>query len=241
MKVLLFGGTTEGRVLAEWLLGQGIDHLVSVATDYGKTLVSSSPVQVGRMTKEDMEGQMAEGFTHVIDATHPYATEVSQNLKQACETASLPYLRLLRNIETEGDWIQVESSQEALERLQTMEGNILLTTGAKDLPIYTPLANRCYPRVLPMESSLKACAGAGIPPKQIICMQGPFSLEMNCALLRQFQIQILLSKYTGTQGGFQEKVEACKQCHCEMMVIAPPIVETGLSFEEVKDALKRSQ
>lgn len=238
MKVWLFGGTTEGRLLAEWLTAQGIEHQVAVATDYGKSLLPDSPVEVGRLGQEEMERGLTQGFTHVVDATHPYATQVTAFLRQACQQQNVPYLRLLRPLGTEGNWHSVANTQEAVAKLHEMDGNILLTTGAKELPAYASLATRCFPRVLPMISSLESCAKAGIPPKQIICMQGPFTLETNCALLRQYQIKILVSKFTGTEGGFAEKIQAAEQCGCQSLVISVPTQETGLDLEAMKAKLQ---
>lgn len=242
MKVLVFGGTTEGRTLCQWLCAQGIDHLVCVATDYGKTLLpKEANVQVGRLQVQDMTALMPQGFTHVVDATHPYADVVTATVQDACTQVGLPYLRLLRTLDSQGDWRSVADTAQAVTALETMEGNVLLTVGAKEVGQYASLAKRCYPRVLPMVSSLEACAQAGIPPKNIIAMQGPFSLEVNQALLRQFDIKILVTKYTGQAGGFPEKIEAAQVCGCTVVVINPPTVEQGLCLEDVKQQLGREQ
>ncbi len=240
MKALVFGGTTEGRDLAQWLCAQGMEHLICVATDYGATLLpSEAKVQVGRLCVAEMAQLMTQGFTHVVDATHPYAQVVTASIVEACAQVDLPYVRLLRTLEDTGEWMGVADTKEAVEALGAMEGNVLLTVGAKEVGQYASLAHRCYPRVLPMVSSLENCAQAGIPPKQIIAMQGPFSVEMNQALIDQFDIHILVTKYTGQVGGFPQKIEAAHSRGCTVVVIAPPTVEQGLDLESVQTLLKQ--
>lgn len=240
MQVLVFGGTTEGRALTQWLCDQGIDHLVCVATDYGKTLLpEGANVQVGRLNLADMISLMGRNFTHVVDATHPYAEVVTATIVDACQQAGLPYLRLLRTLDGLGDWIAVENTAAAVEQLATMEGNILLTVGAKEVGQYAALASRCYPRVLPMVSSLENCQAAGIPPKHIIAMQGPFSVAMNQAIIDQFAIGIVVTKYTGQAGGFPQKLQAAQSRGCAVVVINPPTAEEGLSLEAIQIQLKQ--
>ena len=163
MHILLFGGTSEGRELAEWLAGEGVGVTLCVATGYGASLIPSDPrirVHTGRLDRSGMEGLMREGrFERVVDATHPYAVEVTRNLRTAAENAGLPYQRLLRDGAVKGDWICVSDLAGAAERLTAVEGGILLTTGSKELaPFAVPgLRDRCFPRVLPSLDSLGRC------------------------------------------------------------------------------------
>ena len=97
-KVLLFGGTGEGRALAEWMAARGIPHTVCVATEYGETLLpAGAEAHVGRMDSGEMEALMrAGGYSLAVDATHPYAVEVTEHIRAAAEAAGLPVLRLVR-------------------------------------------------------------------------------------------------------------------------------------------------
>lgn len=241
MNVLVFAGTTEGRHLAQWLAQQKIPHLISVATDYGQTLLpQEAQVQAGRLSQEEMCLLLDQGFTQVVDATHPYATQVTAQLKSACQERGTPYLRLLRDQEGTPEnpsWLTVPDTPSAVETLKGLEGNILLTLGAKEVGAYASLAERCYPRVLPLTDSLERCLQAGFPPKHILCLQGPFTQEMNRAILNQYHIQILVTKFTGTTGGFPEKVAAAQDCHCTLLVIAPPQEEEGHSLAEIQGVL----
>lgn len=245
MKLLLFGGTIEGRLLAEWLQENHFAFLLSVATEYGECLLPPNiPHQVGRMGEEEMTALMREGgFTHVLDATHPYAAVVTETIRKAAKTANLPLYRLIREEgETEG-MLLAESTRKAAELLSSMEGNILLTTGAKELDAYTAdgVRQRCFPRVLPSLESLERALALGFVPKQVICMQGPFSRELNAALIRQFDIKILVTKLTGAAGGFQEKVEAARETGCTVLGIGRPLAEEGFCLEELKKILEEAR
>ena len=240
MKVLLFGGTGEGRALAEWMLARGLDATVCVATEYGETLLPEGmKVHVGRLDAGEMETLMADGYTLVIDATHPYAVEVTENIRAASERTGLPYLRLLRQSDGEDLCHKAENMAVAAEMLERLPGNVLLTTGSKELDHFARpgLRERCFPRVLPMADSLERCLALGFPPKNIICMQGPFTKEMNVATLHQFHIDTLVTKDTGGYGGFRAKAEAAKEAGCVLLVVERPRNETGLTLEEIQRQL----
>ena len=112
---------------------------------------------------------------------------------------------------------------------------MLLTIGSKELDAFAlpGLRERCFPRVLPAVSSLERCLALGFPPAHIICMQGPFSREMNEATLRQFAIKTLVTKDSGDAGGFRAKAEAAQAAGCDLLVIARPRQETGETLEEI--------
>ena len=244
MKILLFAGTGDGHDLALWLAEKGIPFTVSVATEYGETLLPEGmDVHVGRMDVPAMADLMGRGYTLVVDATHPYAVEVTKNIRAAAEKTGLSYLRLLRRSDGEDQCRRADTMAAAAEMLLEMPGNVLLTTGSKELNCFAlpGLVERCYPRVLPMADSLDRCLKLGFPPKNIICMQGPFSKELNVALLKQYHIKTLVTKDTGGYGGFREKAEAAREAGCALLVVERPTRETGLTLEELKTALKEAR
>ncbi len=236
MNIVIFSGTTEGRMLSHALAQRGIPVTVSVATEYGREEQGECggvTVSCGRKTVEEMR-DMLHGAALCVDATHPYAVEVTQNMREACMQAGVPYRRLLRAAsENTSDCVLVESALAAAQWLASREGNILLTTGAKELEAFAPLGGeRLYPRVLPVQSSLDGCLRAGIPHRNIIAMQGPFSEELNLALLHQFDIRWMVSKNGGATGGFPEKARAAQRAGVPMVVIARP-EEQGADFAEI--------
>ncbi len=242
-KILLFGGTGEGRALAEWLLAEGIPHTVCVATEYGGTLLPpGTEAHVGRMEQAEMEELMrAGGYALAVDATHPYAVAVTKNIRSAAEAACLPYLRLVRQAAGEEGCLRAADMAAAAQRLKELPGNVLLTTGSKELDCFAVpgLAERCFPRVLPMVDSLERCLALGFPPRNILCMQGPFSKELNAALIRQYDIRTLVTKDTGGAGGFAEKAQAAAETGCALLVVDRPRQEAGASLEDVKAEIRR--
>lgn len=236
-KILLFGGTSEARELADKLAARGDEVTVSVATEYGEELQSENPdvtVRQGRLTEEEMEALLPD-YDLCVDATHPYALEVTENTRYACKKTRTPYVRVARHIHfrySKATVLTASDAEMAAQWCGAESGNILLTTGIKELPAFSNVPrNRLFPRVLPSEENLKALGDAGIPKKNIIAMQGPFSKELNIALIRQFDIETVVTKNSGKRGGFPEKVEAAGETGARVIVITPP-EEDGLSVEE---------
>ena len=238
MKVLIFSGTSDGRELSEILVEEGHQVIVSVATEYGEeeqASVVGVSVVTGRRDREDMVS-MLRGIDLCVDATHPYAVEVSENIRAACQEAGVLLKRLVRPAEKTSDRCAmtiVPSVEEAVAYLTQHPGRVLLTTGSKDLPAYGVLGGeRLYPRVLPTASSLASCEAAGIPHRNIIAMQGPFSDRLNRALMDQFCIDLMVTKESGKAGGFMDKVRAAEEEGVFTIVIARP-QDSGESMEEI--------
>ena len=191
-KLCVFAGTTEGREIAEFLAEQSADVTVCVATEYGETLLPQGEglrISARPLPREEMaELFRRERFDLVIDATHPYAKRITESIAATCAGTDTEYLRLLRpDTAAPENAVFVEDAAGAAEYLDRVDGNILLTTGSRELHAFASVrdfASRAYARVLPMEDSLRACREAGLPPAHILAMQGPFSRELNAAMLR---------------------------------------------------------
>ena len=244
-KVLVFAGTTEGRELAELLADSNIKCSVCVATDYALELMNDKRLDVncGRLTEEEMEVLMRDGkFDVVVDATHPYAQIVSQNVRQAADKESISLIRLRRSTESaEEGFVSFKTHEECSAWLSLQTGNILLTTGSKDLGSYAKnetIKNRLFVRVLPGEESIRLCTENGITGRQIIAMQGPFSAQMNECILREYSIDWMVTKISGHAGGFEEKIEAAKKAGVGICAILPPT--ENVCQTEISDAEKKS-
>ena len=236
MKIVIFGGTTEGRELSGLLADWGAKTIVCVATDYGREEQGTRAgvtVAVGRKDRAEM-AETLRGASLCVDATHPYAVEATKNIKAACKDVNTPYLRLLRGASAiPEDAVTVPDASGAAAYLQNTVGNILLTTGAKELRRYAALnPSRLYPRILPAHEGLSACEALGIPRRNVIAMQGAFSRELNEALIRQYQIAYLVTKDGGEIGGFPEKAEAARNTGAKLVVIRRP-EERGGTFVEI--------
>lgn len=251
-KILVFGGTTEGRLFASKLEELGIPHVVSVATEYGKTVEEESgeaSLLVGRMDRNAIADLLRDGeFAAVVDATHPYAIKASEEIKSACEKESFTYLRLLRKTADSeanaGNVTYVEDVTDAAKELEKRAGNILLLTGSRDLKEITSGISdisRVYVRIIPDIASIEKCHEAGLRGRQIIAMQGPFSVAMNEALIREINASVILTKESGEAGGFSEKLQASENCNAETIVIRNPekndISNDGLEAGEILERI----
>ena len=242
-KPLIFSGTTEGRTLSEKLTASGIAHIVCVATEYGELVMEPSglaDVRKGRMTALEMYDLMKFEADKVFDATHPYAADVSHNILTACLAADKEYVRILRDTDTgmfpkDADIRLFENAESCARALAYTEGNILLTTGSKELSIYAAdedLRDRLYVRVLPSHESISLCEKSGLAGKHIIAMQGPFSTETDLAHIRQFDIKTLVTKSSGAAGGAPDKIKAAAKAGIPVYMIGRPAEETGMSVNE---------
>lgn len=236
MKIIIFSGTTEGRELSYLLAEHGHDVTVSVATDYGREEQGSDArikLLSGTMPMDSILKILPE-YELCIDATHPYATHITASIKRACAETGIEYIRLLREeSELPASAVCVSNAAEAEAFLSKQDGNILLTTGAKELETWKNIAPaRLFPRILPSHKSLEVCEALNIPHRNIIAMQGPFSTELNAAILRQYNIKWLVTKDGGAPGGFTEKLAAAELCKVDVVVISRPPDE-GIIFDAV--------
>lgn len=247
VKYIVFAGTSEGRKLAEYLNKMQIPACVCVATEYGGELMAEMPyisIRSGRLDAGEMENLIRElSPAAVVDATHPYADVVTKNIRAACEGAQIEYLRLLRastNLEKLPGIMTFPDCPSAAKWLDGQRGNVFLTTGMKELPVFADLIrdrDRIYARVLLQENIFDEMERSGLSKKQMICMQGPFTRELNTAMLKQVKASFLVTKESGTAGGFLEKVEAARDAGAVCVAIRRPVEEKGYSLEEIEEIL----
>ena len=292
MNIVIFGGTTEGRQLAGYLIQlnkqkkmQNIQVHVCVASEYGAQVLPEDDalkVHVGRLEQADMQEFLQAVQADIcVDATHPYAVLVTQNIYQACKVVGVPYVRVRRDMQEEpvnadpamqeepvnadpdmqmsgthigdadgkrytdetSDSIYVGDIQAAVDYLKGVTGNILITTGSKELHLYTQIPDyesRCTARVLPTRSVVEACTELGFTGKHLICMQGPFDLEMNLATLRYADADFMVTKASGKNGGYDEKCEAALAAGVQLVVIGRPKeqVEPVMSLAQTEEYLR---
>lgn len=234
----VFAGTTEGRRLLEFLSGQPVRVLACVATRYGGSLIpecDNIEISARRLDEKEMEALFVQRcFDLVLDATHPYADRASESVAAACEATGTQYLRLSRGGSAKDDRaVWVDSPQAAADWLAARQGVALLTTGSKALAPFAAVEGfreRFFARVLPVQASLEACEALGFAPSHIIAMQGPFSVEMNVAMLHSIGADYLVTKDSGDCGGFSEKLEAAEKAGARCVVIGRPPQGEGLDF-----------
>ncbi|ALR77193.1 cobalt-precorrin-6A reductase [[Enterobacter] lignolyticus] len=247
--VLVIGGTSDARALCQQLDAAGVAYTLSVATPTGERLAGDIKGQVrcGRMEQQQMVAWLTENATRwVIDASHPYAEVVSRNIMLACKAAGVALSRYQRPEQLSGLThpllYSVPGIEEACDIARRFGERVLLTTGSKDLarwraglPEKTLLA-----RVLPVPDVIEQCAGLGFGVAEIFAMCGPFSAEFNAAFYRQCRADVVITKASGAEGGYQEKVQPCLDAGIPCIVISRPApLVTGDELLESQAAFKQ--
>ena len=245
-RTIVFAGTTEGYEICRFLSENGIPVLGCTATEYGTKSLKENEylkLQGKRLTEEEMKALfLREKPELVLDATHPYASEVTENIRNACKETGCDYIRVLRSGSGRQEAVYVRDTEAAVEYLKDTEGGVLLTTGSKELASFTALPGyreRLYARVLSLPSVIDACREMGFEGRHLIAVQGPFSQEFNEALLRQYDCRYLVTKDTGKAGGFEEKIQAAFACGAVPVIIGRPVETEGMSLTECRRTLIR--
>lgn len=246
--VFIFGGTTEARLLISYLIDQKIYCTLSVTSNYAKDLIQSSPlldIKVKSLMKNEIEDVIKDvNPTLIVDATHPYALEVSKNIKNVCRKLNKELILVTRDI----GHIEGATVFDNMESLTSFLANncsndiVFSTLGIKEAQIFSNNLNNykeiIYLRILPSIDSLTKATELGFPSSHIICMQGPFSQEMNVLMLQETKAKYLLTKISGKVGGLEAKIEAAKKCGVKVLALKAPIRENGVSLEDAKVFIK---
>lgn len=239
---LLFAGTTEGRELADFLSKNEIEVTVSTATEYGE-----STIEVNDYVKlesirgvEEMAERMKE-FDVVIDATHPYAVKKSAHVREAAEKSRARLIRIIRpNSDDAGNVITFPDIPSAVEYLSKTEGNIFVTTGSNELSAFTSIPdykNRVFARVLSLPNIAEKCAQLGFEGRNLMCMEGPYGEDLNLAMMKHVNAKYLVTKDSGSVGGFEDKMSAAAKAGVVPILIGRPEEQEGVSLKEAEKML----
>lgn len=237
--IWVIGGTKDSRDFIESFPFKE-RLIVTTATEYGgKLLENISKIRVfsKRMNLDEInEFIKLEKIKKIVDLSHPYAVEISKNAMEAALKYNIEYVRFEReSLEEEDGVIYFNDLLKMIAYLEKIKGNILVTLGSNNLDKFKELSNlsNIYFRILPKWDMVKKAEENGILPKNIIAMQGPFSKELNIAMMKQLNIKYLVSKKGGNTGGEQEKIDATKEIGAVSLFLSKPIVEYPIFFENI--------
>jgi precorrin-6A/cobalt-precorrin-6A reductase len=245
--ILLFGGTSETARIADGLAQAGFRVLVSCATEIALNIGSHANIRrrTGPLNANGLTALIdAEKILLVVDATHPYAVQARATARQAAQLSGIPYITYIRPEEhAQGQvFIWAGDHDEAARIAFSMGKPVLITTGARNIAPYTAQARKTgiplYARVLPETTSISACHDEGIPDEHIITGRGPFTVTQNREIIRKFAIGVIVTKESGTVGGFAEKIEAAHLEHCAAVVVRRPIMAGYGAFGDIEELLK---
>ena len=229
--VIVIAGTTESREVITEQLKQGKKILACVATELGAQMLQEYDIDVhiGRLDENGFEMLFRDNLCEkVIDASHPFAKIVTETVFTVSSRLDIPYERYERTeLKYDYDRIHVVADADAaVDLLNTIEGNVFLTTGVNTAAVYAKgvrgAKERLYIRVLDNETSYEGCEKAGYPVSHVFGEMPPFTVEDNLRLIRKTGAKVLVTKDSGKTGGVDIKVEACKQAGIEMILIQRP-------------------
>ncbi len=238
--IWLIGGTSDATHIAEQLLSLNHKLIVTVVSEQGRLACKGleCSVFVGAMDADRMGAFIREhDVEQIVDASHPFAQNVSENALIAAQKAKLNYVRYERPLKRYSSAMYVNSYEEAVDFLSSRDGNVLLTTGSRMLQKFSPLkTDRLFVRVMPCREGLEACEVLGISMKQILAFNGQVSTELNYQIIREFNIRYVVSKDSGDAGALPEKVTAAERAGIPIIIIERPRIvypELCSSFEEL--------
>lgn len=254
--ILVLGGTLEGREIAFLLYGKGYDVLLTVVSSHGAAMVPpGTPIEVlvGELDGPSLKQLVLDRQAKVIvDATHPYAAVISENALRVGKDTGIPYIRFERKqaaLDVESSRIRRVSDYQDAARLAFGLGNIVfLTIGSKNIvPFITEgrkTEKRVIARVLPDPVVIRQCFDSGLKTKDIIAVQGPFSEEMNAAMLKEYKAEVLVTKDSGSTGGTDTKLAAASRLDLPVILISRPGIgiapqENTLLVEDIDQVLKQ--
>ncbi len=248
--IFVVAGTQDGREIAKLLLEKGYDVAASVVSRYGgellahacggRCLINDKPLDESALQAYMQEHEISL----LVDASHPYAANVSRNAMAACQTLGIPYIRYERDLSSlDYDRITVvRSYEEAAQKAASLGRNIFLTTGSRNLDkfVQNPALQDCTltARVLPTAEVIALCESLGLDAGHIVALQGPFSKELNKELFQKYAAEVIITKNSGSIGGTDTKLAAARELGLPLVLIDRPRLaypRMGHSYEKILD------
>ena len=221
--IWIIGGTSETGEFVEKIDGK-IDYIVSVATYVGMEILKGKNTIAKRMNYRDMLKFIETNkIKAVVDLSHPYALEVSQNVKNASREKNIEYIRFIRKktILDDKDIIKVRDIKECNDYLKSIVGTVFFTTGSKNIVDFEGVKekNRFIYRVLPSKFSIDECVENHVELRDIVAIIGPFSKDFNLSMFKEYKADYVVMKDSGDKGGTIEKLVACKELGIKVIMI----------------------
>ena len=250
LKIFLIAGTEDGRKLAKFLSERNFEVTASVTTNYGRKILEqykNISINDKKLNSAELKKILRENnFKILVDASHPYAENISQNAIDVCKNLKIFYVRYERpEVEISYKKIyRVESYEQAAEISSSLGKNIFLTTGSRNLKKFLSCdaVKNCNvtARILPTSEVLAECENLGLSPKQIIAIQGKFSTELNVELFKHSEAEVIVTKNSGEVGGADTKIQAAEILNLPVVVIERPKIFypcLAKNFEEVLEVI----
>ncbi|NEY91532.1 cobalt-precorrin-6A reductase [Tabrizicola oligotrophica] len=225
-RILVLGGTTEASRLAHALADAGLEAVFSYAGRTEAPIAQPLPMRIGGFGgAAGLEAYLArEGISHVVDATHPFAAQMSRNAIAACAATGTPLVTLERPAWLAGpgdDWQGVADVEAAVAALPDIPARVFLAIGKQTLAPFAAKPQHHYLLRLvdPPEAPLP------LPQASVVIARGPFDAEADTALLRAHAITHVVAKNAGGVGA-EAKLIAARALHLPVILIDRPALPT---------------
>jgi len=251
--IFVLAGTQDGRELVKFLLDNGYDVAASVVSRYGGDILAHACGQRCLINDQPLDEKALKGYLGLhdirvlVDASHPYAANVSRNAMSVCREMGVPYVRYERDL-SGLDYHRisvVHSYEEAAETASSLGKRIFLTTGSRNLErfVHNSKLTGCEltVRVLPTAEVIALCESLGLDAGHIVAVQGPFSKELNVELFRKYGAEVIVTKNSGTIGGTDTKLAAARELELPIVLIDRPKLAypcVGYDYETILDFIK---
>jgi precorrin-6A/cobalt-precorrin-6A reductase len=227
--IAVFAGTSEGKAVVEHL-SKNNEVKVFVSTSQGAELLKNMNlkninIEVGSKDESElMECLNNDNVEAIVDATHPYAIEISKNLLSISKILKKKYVRFERQREKLEGVARFETYEKLVDNLNYVDGNVLITSGSNNLDAFCKIndMSRLFVRVMPSSKIIRKCENLGFDMNQIIAVMGPHSLESNMWIMKEKNIKHMVTKESGKNGGVDEKIEAANLLGINIYTIELP-------------------
>ena len=237
IRPLVLGGTAEATALANAMAANGIDGVFSYAGRVAYPHRQPLPTRIGGFGGVDglVSWLRSAAISHVVDATHPFAGQMSRNSVSACDTLGIPLLALTRPPWEEGPgdrWQRVGDIEAAVDALTGSPRRIMLAVGRMHLRKFALRQQHCY------IVRLVDPPGEPLPLAQakVIVDRGPFSESADRALLERFRIDLVVSRNSGGSGA-RGKIDAARRLGLPVLMIDRPTLPERREVGTVTEVL----
>ncbi len=237
MRALILGGTGDANQLADALARARTDAVYSYAGQTKIPLPHDLPTRIGGFGGADGLADFirSEKITHVIDATHPFAAEMSRHAVTACTATNIPLIALERapwTREAADNWIDVANIDAAVAAMPAAPARVFLAIGRQHIAPFAAKPQHAYTLRF-----VDAPDGAlPLPNARVIVSRGPFTLDGELELMRSRGIEWIVARNSGGTGA-RAKIDAARKLSLPVIMIAPPELPERLRVESVDDVL----
>jgi precorrin-6A/cobalt-precorrin-6A reductase len=237
MRALILGGTTDAGLLAAEIARAGRDAIYSYGGRTRAPVGQPLPTRIGGFGGVDglADYIRQEAITHVVDATHPFAAEMSRNAVAACATTGTPLIALERapwSKATGDNWIEVADIASAVAALPEKGTRVFLAIGRQQIAPFGTRPQHTYTLrfVDPPEGALPFAA-------DVIVSRGPFTLQSELEMLRSRGMAWIVARNSGGDGA-RAKIDAARALGLPVIMIARPQLPERLRVESVAEVME---